>query len=315
MVSQEGYLEKNKEEPARMPRRTTLGRTPTRGGNPDGAPDGDGDRNNGGNNNGNDGGNNNGNNNNNNQGNNQEDEGMRAMMNLIGEFHQQGEPRERNITQCPKYSGYENEDPTEWVKKFDKAAKANKWKKEDQLSIVASLLNGPAAQWYDKEEGNLAYWRRNGSLRNIANKIIERFTTISMRNKWQIEYRSIRQNPNETVSQYSARFRKTAEKAGLKALLSLYMVIMDYIAGLEARWSPMMNAVKPQTLEEAEDIARNIESATTINRTNQTNETAILMARINQLEERLEKPEDRRPQGSAAQKKWTNSWSESQHQN
>jgi hypothetical protein len=90
---------------------------------------------------------------------------------------------------------------------------------------------------------------------------------------------------------------------------------MDYIARLDARWSPMVNAVRPQTLEEAEDIARNIESATTINRTNQTNETAILMARINQLEERLEKPEDRRPQGSAAQKKWTNSWSESQHQN
>src|ERR1043165_1886924 len=117
------------------------------------------------------------------------------------------------------------------------------------------------------------------------------------------------------VSQYSARFRKTAEKVGLKALLPSHMVIMDYIARLDARWSPMVNAVRPQTLEEAEDIARNIESATTINRTNQTNETAILMARINQLEERLEKPEDRRPQGSAAQKKWTNSWSESQHQN
>ena len=39
------------------------------------------------------------------------------------------------------------------------------------------------------------------------------------------------------------------------------------------------------------------------------------MARINQLEERLEKPEDRRPQGSTAQKKWTNSWSKIQHQN
>ena len=59
------------------------------------------------------------------------------------------------------------------------------------------------------------------------------------------------------------------------------MVIMDYIAGLDARWSPIVNAVGPQTLEEAEDITRNIESATTINQTNQTNETTILMARIN----------------------------------
>ena len=43
----------------------------------------------------------------------------------------------------------------------------------------------------------------------------------------------------------------------------------------------MINAVGSQTLEEAEDIIRNIESATTINQTNQTNETAILITRIN----------------------------------
>ena len=60
----------------------------------------------------------------------------------------------------------------------------------------------------------------------------------------------------------------------------------------------MVNAVGSQTLEEVENIARNIESTTTINRTNQTNKTAILMARINQLEERLEKPENRRSQES-----------------
>src|ERR1044071_5919874 len=105
------------------------------------------------------------------------------MMELISEFHRQGGSRERNITQCPRYSRYENEDPTEWVKKFDKAAKANKWKKEDQLSIAASLLDGPAAQWYDKEKNNLTYWRRNRSHWNMADKIIERFTTISMRNR------------------------------------------------------------------------------------------------------------------------------------
>ena len=43
------------------------------------------------------------------------------------------------------------------MKKFDKAAKANKWKKEDQLFIAASLLDRLAAQWYDEEEGNLVY--------------------------------------------------------------------------------------------------------------------------------------------------------------
>ena len=73
------------------------------------------------------------------------------------------------------------------------------------------------------------------------------------------------------------------------------MIIIDYITELDARWSLMVNAVGLQTLEETKNITRNIKSATTINRTNQINETVILMARINQLEERLEKPEDRRP--------------------
>ena len=113
------------------------------------------------------------------------------MMKLIREFHRQEGPRKRNITQCLRYSRYENKDFTKWVKKFDKAAKANKWKKEDQLSIVTSLLDGLAAQWYDKIEDNLTYWKRNRSHRNIADKIIKRFTIISMQNRWQIEYRSI----------------------------------------------------------------------------------------------------------------------------
>ena len=90
-----------------------------------------------------------------------------------------------------------------------------------------------------------------------------------------------------------------ADKVGLKSLLSPHMVIMDYIIGLDARWSPMVNAIESQILEEAEDIVRNIESITTINQTNQTNETAILMIQINQLEERLEKPKNRRLQESA----------------
>ena len=89
-----------------------------------------------------------------------------------------------------------------------------------------------------------------------------------MQNRWQIKYKNIRQNPNETVSQYSTRFRKTVEKAGLKALLPSHIIIMDYIIGLDVRWSPMVNAVGLQTLKEAEDTARNIKSVTIINRIN-----------------------------------------------
>ena len=46
------------------------------------------------------------------------------------------------------------------------------------------------------------------------------------------------------------------------------MVIIDYIIGLDVKWSPMVNAVESQILKEVEKIVRNIESTTIINKIN-----------------------------------------------
>ncbi len=49
--------------------------------------------------------------------------------------------------------------------------------------------------------------------------MIAKYTTIAMKNKWQIEYRNIRQGPTEIVDAHAARFRKAINKAEMKNLL------------------------------------------------------------------------------------------------
>ncbi len=53
--------------------------------------------------------------------------------------------------------------------------------------------------------------------------MIAKYTTIVMRNKWQMEYRNIRQGPTEMVEAYAARFRKAISKAEMGNLLPAQM--------------------------------------------------------------------------------------------
>jgi len=55
-------------------------------------------------------------------------------------------PREQNITQIPKFHGYGNEDPTEWVKRFDVTCLTNNWRAARQKDITGSFLDRLAFQ-------------------------------------------------------------------------------------------------------------------------------------------------------------------------
>ena len=52
--------------------------------------------------------------------------------------------REQNIAQVPKFHEYDNEDPTEWAKRFDVAYLTNNWKAARQKDIVGSFFEGSA---------------------------------------------------------------------------------------------------------------------------------------------------------------------------
>ncbi len=54
--------------------------------------------------------------------------------------------REQNIAQVSKFHGYENENPTEWVKRFDAVCLTNNWRAARQKDIAGSFLDGLAFQ-------------------------------------------------------------------------------------------------------------------------------------------------------------------------
>ena len=85
-----------------------------------------------------------------------------------------------------------------------------------------------------------------------------------MKNKWQMEYRNIRQGSTEMVDAYAARFRKVISKAEMGNLLPAQMQVMDFVAGLQPELAIITNGSNPADLNEAEEIAKNVESASLI---------------------------------------------------
>src|SRR6266498_2995691 len=87
-----------------------------------------------------------------------------------------------------------------------------------------------------------------------------------MKNKWQMEYRNIRQGPTEMVDAYATRFRKAISKAEMGNLLPAQMQVMDFVAGLRLELAIITNSSNPADLDEAEETAKNVESASLINK-------------------------------------------------
>src|SRR6266498_4996065 len=140
--------------------------------------------------------------------------------------------RKQNITQVPKFHGYENEDPTEWAKRFNAACLTNNWRAARQKDIAGSFFDRPAFQWFDENYQTFGQWYQNRAANNLRDVLITKYTTIAMKNKWQIEYQNIHQGPIEMVDAYAARFRKAINKAEMGNLLPAQMQVMDFVTGL-----------------------------------------------------------------------------------
>ncbi len=81
-----------------------------------------------------------------------------------------------------------------------------------------------------------------------------------------MEYRNIRQGPTEMVDAYAARFRKAISKAKMGNLLPTQMQVMDFVAGLRPELAIITNGSNPADLDEAEETAKNVKSASLINK-------------------------------------------------
>src|SRR6266498_263999 len=68
------------------------------------------------------------------------------------------------------------------------------------------------------------------------------------------------------VDAYAARFRKAISKAEMRNLLPAQMQVMDFVAGLQLELAIITNSSNPVDLNEAKKTAKNMESATLINK-------------------------------------------------
>src|SRR6266542_4031718 len=108
------------------------------------------------------------------------------------------------------------------------------------------------------------------------------------------------------VDAYAARFRKAISKAEMGNLLPAKMQVMDFVAGLRPELAIITNDSNPADLDEVEETAKNIESASLINKnviaaaTNLTAEVKELKAQILELKAEIKEAkyisrEDRKP--------------------
>ncbi len=127
-------------------------------------------------------------------------------------------------------------------------------------------MDRSAFQWFDENYNGFGQWYTNGTNNNLRDLLIAKYTTIAMKNKWQMKYRNIRQGPTEMVDAYAARFRKAISKAEMRNLLPAQMQVMDFVAGLRPELVIITNGSNPTDLNKVEETAKNVESASLINK-------------------------------------------------
>src|SRR6266540_1284716 len=109
------------------------------------------------------------------------------------------------------------------------------------------------------------------------------------------------------VDAYIAKFRKVISKAEMGNLLPAQMQVMDFVTGLWPELAIITNGSNPADLDEAKETAKNVESASLINKnviaatTNpRTAEVKELKAQILKLKAEIKEAkyvsrEDRKP--------------------
>ncbi len=81
-----------------------------------------------------------------------------------------------------------------------------------------------------------------------------------------MEYQNICQEPTKMVDAYVVRFRKAISKAEIGNLLPPQIQVMDFVAELRLELAIITNGSNPADLDEAEKIAKNVESVSLINK-------------------------------------------------
>ena len=81
-----------------------------------------------------------------------------------------------NIAKVRNFYGKDDEEPTEWIKEFNRTAEANNWKNGKRIAIAATHLREIAMEWYEQDKENIQRWDKQGNNDSFEERFIERFT-------------------------------------------------------------------------------------------------------------------------------------------
>src|SRR6185369_3736954 len=122
---------------------------------------------------------------------------------------------EVGMIHLPIFSGKEEEDVSDWIRQFEVAftatGKAAGVNGARQAAVAATCLRGSASQWYNEMKeaaaGNLVNWANNDNDNDLKHRITRKFTREDVSRKKMVELAGMRQGMNESIEEYTRRFR------------------------------------------------------------------------------------------------------------
>ena len=165
----------------------------------------------------------------------------------------------------------EDKDVNDWIRQFEvafatigKAAEANGTR---QAAYAATCLKGAAAQWYNEMKetavGNLINWADADNDNDLKHRIKRRFTREDVRRRKMLELKKIIQGKNESVEEYTRRFRQILRIATRGNVLADELQVDFYMEGLEPMLGYQVRRENPGNLQDAINRARREEDART----------------------------------------------------
>src|SRR3989440_8343560 len=116
-----------------------------------------------------------------------------------------------NLVNYPIFDG-EEEDPRDWLTKFNHAATTNELPDDQKMRVAIGHLKGIALEWYQGDQANIVQWHIDNNNDNFDDRLITHFTTPQKREKWNMEIANIKQKDQETVKEYTRRFNTLVKR-------------------------------------------------------------------------------------------------------
>ena len=203
--------------------------------------------------------------------------------NLTKELRELANEKVENIAKIREFSGRDNEEPTEWIKEFNRVAEANNWKNERRIVIAAVHLREIAMEWYEQDKRNIQRWNTQGNNDSFEERFVERFTTIMRKNKWMDEVVKLKQEKGETINAYEIRFKTLARK--IKNEITELEKMTRFIRGLLPEIYSLTVLGEQDTLDNVIENAKKAEISVTHQRKNLELETI----KMNERDVRMDK--------------------------